>query len=334
MITTPVEHTILNATQADAMDFVERIQTLWSGYGQIFKAVLHGMPNVANCLPVVVKHVKWPTQRHHPTGWVSDFSHQRKVRSYEVECAFYTRYAAQCDADCRVPRLIAIEPHEDELLIVLEDLDAAGFPLRKYRLSMREIELTLKWLAHFHGAFLGVEPGGLWPIGTYWHLDTRPDELAQMGDGPLRQAAGKIDAMLNRATFQTLVHGDAKVANFCYGRGGKNVAAVDFQYVGGGCGMKDVAYFLGSCLHEDECERRESQLLDWYFSCLKHAVTVYGKTVAFSRLESEWRELYHLAWVDFYRFIRGWTVENRASDDYSERLTRKVLDTLSKRDGL
>mgnify|MGYP000093138504 CR=1 FL=1 len=94
-----------------------------------------------------------------------------------------------------------------------------------------------------------------------------------MTDDELRAAAPVLDARLNDCTFRTFVHGDAKVANFCFSDDGR-VAAVDFQYVGGGCGMKDVAYFIGSCLDESECERREASLLDAYFSALKEALAL------------------------------------------------------------
>ena len=49
------------------------------------------------------------------------------------------------------------------------------------------------------------------------------------------------------------MHGDAKLANFLFTSDHSQVAGVDFQYVGGGCGMKDVAYLL-SCLDEDACD--------------------------------------------------------------------------------
>lgn len=330
MINRQITDTILRSSGAASMATCERIQTLWSGYGQIFKATLENIANGPEKLPVVIKHVKWPSSRHHPVGWTSDLSHQRKVRSYEVECAFYMAYATACSHHCRVPRLVAIDTHEDELLIILEDLDASGFPLRKYRLSSGEIEATLRWLAWFHATFLNASPEKLWPVGTYWHLETRPDELAAMNDDALRRAASRIDAVLNEATFKTFVHGDAKVANFCFAGKGQGVAAVDFQYVGGGCGMKDVAYFLGSCLHEDECERLEEQLLTTYFSFLHEAVGALSVDVNFGALKTEWRELYHIAWVDFHRFIKGWTHENWHRNDYSERLKRDVLSKIEK----
>ena len=106
-----------------------------------------------------------------------------------------------------------------------------------------------------------------WPIGTYWHLATRPDELKVMPEGPLRNHATKIDQRLNQATYKTLVHGDAKIANFCFSESHpSSVAAVDFQYVGGGCGIKDVAYLISSCLSDQEAERFEESLLNFYLT--------------------------------------------------------------------
>ena len=78
-----------------------------------------------------------------------------------------------------------------------------------------------------------------------------------------------IDARLSRCRYQTLVHGDAKIANFCLPPEGGSVAAVDFQYVGGGCGMKDVAYFLSSCLEPYELSQKAPPLLDHYFDALR-----------------------------------------------------------------
>jgi len=121
------QEVVLQATGADALYHIEDIQSLWSGYGKIMRYGLRG----ADRDRVVVKHVKLPDQHHHPRGWNTDRSHQRKIRSYQVETAWYRDWAPACDARCRVPACLALEADADEFLMVFEDLDASGFPLRK-----------------------------------------------------------------------------------------------------------------------------------------------------------------------------------------------------------
>lgn len=217
-------------------------------------------------------------------------------------------------------------------LLLLEDLDASGYPRRLTRVSPPQVRLCLRWLAEFHATFLRENPrppDGLWATGTYWHLATRPDELAALNDRALQAAAPAIDAALNQASYQTLVHGDAKLANFCFSPpgepAGERVAALDFQYVGGGCGMKDVAYFLGSCLDEERIERQEGELLDTYFHFLTAALDRCQSNLDQSALVTEWRDLYPIAWTDFHRFLKGWSPTHWKLTDYSERLVRETL---------
>ena len=179
----------------------------------------------------------------------------------------------------------------------------------------------LSWLANFHGTFLGHAPEGLWPEGTYWHLDTRPDEWDSLPPGRLKDAASRIAARLREAPFQTLVHGDAKLANFCFGGPGE-VAGVDFQYVGGGCGMKDVAYFISSSVGEHEAKTVVPGMLDHYFAVLREV----ARDVDMDALEKSWRTLYPVAWTDFYRFLRGWSPGHPKIHGYSESLARQVLE--------
>lgn len=264
----------------------ERIQSLWSGYGELYRVRLDGAP-------AIVKSVR-------PPAGERSVGHRRKCRSYDVELAWYQRYAAECPA--RVPTLIAGARLPEGWLFVLEDLDAAGFPRRR-----GPIEPCLAWLARFHARYLGVAPDGLWELGSYWHLDTRRDELARI-EPALREAAPVLDARLRAARHQTLVHGDAKLANFCFGDAG--VAAVDFQYVGGGPGVRDVAYLL--CGLPDE-----ARLLDVYFSFL-----------AEQEVEREWRALYPIAVADFYRFLAGWAPEHYQRDPHAVSTVRAVLRAL------
>lgn len=313
-------------TGVDALLSTEVLQSLWSGYGEIVRCTYH-CAQTQEPKSVIVKHVRWPTESHHPRGWNTGQSHQRKVQSYQVESAWYEQWAPRCDSTCRVPVCLAVEAHGDEVFIVMEDLDASGFAGRRSTLSTSELAACLTWLANFHAKFLGEVPAGLWPVGTYWHLATRPDELERLADPALQAAASVIDEKLSSSPFQTLVHGDAKVANFCFANDGR-VAAVDFQYVGGGCGMKDVIYFISSCLAEEDCERREGELLDYYFQALRAGLRHHGKTVNVADLEANWRELYPVAWTDFFRFLQGWSPDHWKINRYSRRLARDVLATL------
>ena len=280
---------------------------------------------------LIVKTVQAPTESHHPRGWNSDRSHQRKLKSYQVESHWYQQWAAQCQTDCRVARCYAVIQDQATTHILLEDLDAAGFQQRHNNLRAEQTWPCLRWLANFHACFLHTKSQAfehqLWPQGCYWHLATRPDELAAMANGPFKQQAQAIDQALNNAHYQTLVHGDAKLANFCFSERGDKVAAVDFQYVGNGCGMKDVAYFLGSCLSAADCAQHYQPLLDLYFAELSKALSEKGFANA-EAVENEWRNLFELAWADFHRFILGWAPTHEKNNHFSEKISLKGLAKL------
>lgn len=315
---------ILASTGAKSARKVESIQTLWSGYGEIARMQLDGTEEAS----VVIKNIVLPSRGSHPRGWNTDRGHQRKVKSYQVEMAWYQHFADQCDETCRVPKCYVSNSKDNQHIIVLEDLNASGFPERKSSLTTDEIYACLRWLANFHATFMNTKPDKLWEVGTYWHLDTRPDELAAMDHPRLKKAAPFIDKILNDCHYKTLVHGDAKVANFCFSADGLSVAAVDFQYVGGGCGMKDVAYLIGSCLDEQECELREHELLHVYFSALKSATEKHHPEIVFNSLQDEWCRLFPVAWTDFHRFLLGWSPGHWKINDYSEQLAEKVMRNL------
>ena len=307
---------ILQRTGASSLFEKEVIQKLWSGYGKIMRV---GLEN-ASVNSVVIKHVQMPIYKDHPRGWNTDIGHQRKVKSYKVETSWYEQYSRYSTA--RLPECLAIETKDEEVLMVMEDLDEAGYHLRKHVVTWEEIAECLAWLAKFHASYLGKIPDGLWEVGTYWHLETRPQELGVLDDQRLKEAAPIIDKKLNTCAYKTFVHGDAKLANFCFAEDGQ-VAGLDFQYVGGGCGVKDVAYFIGSCLNETDCERLEAQILDTYFEHLKSEMKERNEA-----LEKEWRSLYRVAWADFHRFLKGWSPGHWKINSYSERITAEVINNL------
>jgi len=321
------KHLVTDNTQATDARKIESVQTLWSGYGEIFRVQL--LPESLGTL--IIKQVTPPAVSHHPRGWNSDRSNLRKLKSYEVEANWYNKWSHLCHSGCRVARTIATKAasgtSDNQSWILMEDLDASGYNIRHSSLTPEQTKPCLRWLANFHACFLQTTPTGLWQVGTYWHLDTRPDEFAVMQNSELKDNAARLDQLLNRCKYQSLVHGDAKVANFCFHQANHEVAAVDFQYVGGGCGMKDVAYFFGSCFNEAECEKYVADLLDYYFEELQQALQqrAFDNIIDYEELEHEWRALFAPAWTDFFRFLSGWMPGHAKIHQFTEKLARQTL---------
>lgn len=304
------------------------VQSLWSEYGEIARYISPRLNNI-----IIVKHISPPlkqAEQVHPRGWNTKVGHQRKLQSYQIETTFYRNYASWCDEYCLVPKLLAEFSENQQQILVLQDLDQAGFSLRKEKASMADVILGIKWLAYFHVRFLQQDSDDLWPVGTYWHLATRQEELQVMQAGKLKDAAQALDSTLNNAQFQTLVHGDAKLANFCFPdeNGLGHLAAVDFQYVGRGVGVKDLVYFLGGCLNQQDLAKHEQTLLDEYFLQFKKALHQYQIDVDFIHLQHEWRSLYAIAWADFYRFLLGWSPGHYKINSYMQTQTDNALASL------
>lgn len=321
----PQQNLIKESLHCDALVLKERIQDLWGGYGEIIKADVITAGIVQQ---VMIKHISPTSKNSHPRGWNTQKSHDRKVKSYQIEGNWYHKYANLCDNNCRVPALVKDIENDGGRFLVLEDLDAAGFNQRKSSLGIDEIMPCVEWLAHFHGKFMGRHAPDLWQTGSYWHLDTRQDEWDAMEEGPLKNHARKIDDILESCAYKTIIHGDAKVANFCFNPQNNSVAAVDFQYVGHGCGMKDLSYFMGSCLSSDDCFKHEAAILSHYFKTLETSLDNTPYSNQFNRIESEWREMYSFAWADFARFLQGWMPGHDKLKTYSQVMVDKVLNEL------
>jgi len=297
------------------------IQTLWGGYGELVRL---GFQDKS----IIIKHVKLPKTNEHPYGWNSNLSHQRKIRSYEVEVNWYESFSKTIDKRCPIPQGLKCFKTKDEWLIVMEDLATVGFGSVVKEANNNHLRSCLYWLANFHARYIHNQSSKIWQVGTYWHLDTRPDELEKLEDVKLKSFARRIDAELNDAKYKTIVHGDAKLANFCFNEEGTICAAVDFQYVGHGCAMKDVALFMSSAVKSEDCAKLEEWLLDTYFKALKEALVYYQPKLDSADVECEWRPLFCVAWADFQRFVKGWKPNHYKINPYTEELSSRALTYL------
>lgn len=311
---------ILKVTGASGIDRKEPVQELWSGYGYIYRLFLLN----SNYPSVIIKWIQPPHIERHPRGWNTSVGNLRKLKSYEIEANWYANYNDFQYQGLKYPAIYGQLKKDKVQLLVLEDLTCTGFYAKETKLSDDEIVLVLKWLAGFHATFLGKTPYKLWEVGTYWHLETRPEELVRMKNWRLKEAASDIDAILNACRFKTIVHGDAKQANFAF-NDSKEVAAFDFQYTGGGSGIKDVVYFMSSCLTASQMTEKEDGLLNTYFEELKKKLHPKMSGDELHELESEWRKLYCYAWADFARFLNGWSPGHYKMNEYVQQQIRKAI---------
>lgn len=304
---------LLAKTGAQDILTVALVQELWHGYGELLRVTLRDGPVDS----VILKRVTPPREAQQTA------SDSRKRRSYVVERAWYEDGSKRCDMNCRVARCYATEQLEDGALLLLEDLVAEGYRPNPWPESIHT-EAGLRWLARFHSRFLDDIPIGLWEQGCYWHLDTRQEELERMPAGPLKDAAALLDSRLKGAHYQTLCHGDAKTTNFLWNEQG-GAAAVDFQYVGRGCGIRDVALFLDRALGREGCDASARRWLETYFGMLRIAMAEDGHAELYDSVRREWQALFPVAWSDYNRFRLGWGRPGPL-DSFSESQLQLALD--------
>ena len=335
----------VTASLADAgITLVGRESTLcslWAGYGRVTSVT--GEAD-GRRVPIVVKRVSPPA-----AGAGGDGGHQRKLESYVAEASFYRAigpWLAGKASRCRVARPLAVvetgggddnnnTPYS--LALALTDL-RPEFPIfARGGIKPPQIRTALTWLAGFHAAHWGLAGRGDVPPllkqrqGTFWHLATRPAEFEDIPSdwADLKSAAHAIDATLTSAAAGppgTLVHGDAKAANFCWSNDASRAAAFDFQYVGSGVGAQDVAYLLSSAGTSNDAD--EDAALAFYLDALLAALAAEGADPA-GYDAHVLRSHYELAAADFVRFMAGWGWWGGGSDR-AAKTARRVARAVNK----
>ena len=309
---------------------INKLQSLWAGYGVISRVHVVFVPPCGGDLDLskfgslILKQVSPPPSLS-SSSLKEDVSHLRKLKSYQVEAAFYSSEipAELASRRAHVPMLIdrcGDVVDEGGLELLLSDLDNEGFASRLSG-SKAHVEAALTLLAKIHATYFERKlPEGLWEQACYWHLETRLSELREMSDKRLQSAAPALDRRLRQATRgMTLLHGDAKADNLLIGDDG-GAAAYDFQYTGAGLGARDVAYLLVSSCDARTLELEEASLLNTYHAALLEA----GVPPTFTR--DMLQDDFDISVADYMRFMDGWGEWGNAR--WARKRTNVVLDRL------
>jgi hypothetical protein len=164
--------------------------------------------------------------------------------------------------------------------------------------SVSQVFAGVKELAYLHAPFIGDESLAAHPLfekdqsmrairialySEFWpqfkdRYKNRLDaEILAMGDVVAEHYAALEQ---RQSPLTTLVHGDFRLDNLLFGSDDERPYVLDWQTLGIGCPMKDVAYFIGTSI-EDREERRanEMALLDCYFGTLEQAGVTFDRDI-------------------------------------------------------
>lgn len=196
------------------------LQSLWAGYGHISRIVAAPQKTKQDGTKpeeqssFVLKYIT-PPHSTAPARGPPEEGHLRKLLSYQVELAFYTRLApllppevavASCAASIHSSPSAGADV-EFKTAMLLSDLRPA-FPVageRRGALAVTQVHAALSWLAGFHGFWWGhVQSGGAEPSGVdLFSRDAlvRPPlvHFEEHGDAFIRSAAedGPASVWLN-----------------------------------------------------------------------------------------------------------------------------------------
>ncbi|MCY4081622.1 MAG: phosphotransferase [Caldilineaceae bacterium] len=228
----------------------------------------------------------------------------RWMSLHRREYLFYRDVAGQ---KCmRVPALFYgdFDERSHRFVLVLEDLGGMETIPQSAGLDAARAREAVRAVAGLHGRFWEAagDPAlsacgdflttGECRIMQTVYLLTLPAALERFGDLFSVEARWLAEEFGYRipahfaavsAGPKSVVHGDYRADNMLFGGGREELAVIDWQGFGTGCGMYDVAFFLGTSVSSDLRRRIERDVLDEY-----HAIVLGAGAESYSR-EACWR---------------------------------------------
>jgi thiamine kinase-like enzyme len=275
--------------------------TLRDVTGVTSSSVGHGQ--VANCYRLVVEQRDAP-----PTSFIAKVPSLDAVsRStaalqhlYEREVSFYQLLAS--NVAIRTPRCFFAQRDEnDDFLLILEDLSPAAQIDQFGGIDVEVARHGLDALAGLHGPTHALEDlhRSTWLRGVSEELaPLYAMVLPALFDQFLARYGERLDSDVH-AMVTTLkerlgqfsdyvtphpcvTHGDFRTDNLLIDArdGAVPLAVVDWQTVGVGSPLLDVAYFLTTSLSPDDCALHETELIDYYLDAMSEQQVRLSRSVA------------------------------------------------------
>ncbi len=205
--------------------------------------------------------------------------------SYWREVSFYREVAPT--AAIRTPKayVALVDDNRSDYVILMEDMAPAETGDQIAGCSPAVAELALREAAKLHGPLCESEQirdaewvvpsseegaalgqamlSGMWPGFVERFGAAMSPEGVTLGQ---RFIDNFKDFALSYDGPRTLVHADYRLENMLFGNsdGGAPIAVVDWQSCSYGCGLADVAYFLGGGLGVEDRRAHERELVEIY----------------------------------------------------------------------
>jgi hypothetical protein len=270
---------------------IESVQWSKVGTGQVaasYRGEVHWSSSASDAPASVV--VKCPSED--PTSRATSI----EFGLYEKELFWYENLRTKSLINC--PRCYAswFAPDTGEFQLLLQDCAPAQQGDQLLGASVEQVMAGVKELAYLHAPFIGDAKLANHPLFQKDKAmkDIRIGLYEQFWPAFKQRYQGRIDANIlamgdvvaqhyvqleNREpVLSTLVHGDFRLDNLLYAGENDRPYVLDWQTMGIGCPMKDLAYFIGTSL-ADPKERadRELDIVGCYFDTLQAQGAVFDR---------------------------------------------------------
>ena len=257
---------------------VGRLSDVTNALGNLYRCrIIAQDGEAANPVSVIVKLPSSDALAFRFSRWLS--LHRREHVFYRDIAGYgYVRVPALCYGD--------FDPRSHRFVLVLEDLGDMEAILQIVGVDEGRARHAVREIAGLHGRFWEAA-GGPALSGCGEFLNTRErrimqtvylltlpaafDRFGDMFTAETRRLAEEFGLRI-AAQFaavadgpKTVVHGDFRADNMLFGgEGHRELAVIDWQGFGIGCGMYDVAFFLGTSVTSEVRRRIERDALDEY----------------------------------------------------------------------